>query len=754
MGTESLRAEREASRETGTRGRSERSLLLALITSSVVLLACSEAPASIQPATAPQAILSSPASRPVASIEEARALAREGNADAYERALTTLASADDAQTRKRALALRALLLHEQKRYEEAVPRLAEAAAAYPEVAPFLRLRIVDAEIARGDWSAAAAVAAEVAAVTGESSAATVARLRLPAIYARLEKGSDPPAARSRTDTAWQQAMKIPVDELTENDFVEMAKGLASAGRSDLARRTRMHLLSEYTQGRYTEENYAAVKGTIDQLPTAEKIALAGKLSRANRYDQALDLFNRIPGSATEALPTRLRALFNSRNYGQLLEETKGVKLGSPSLQLLRARAAWRNGKPQEFLAGLAQVEREFPSSREAAEAKVLRAKYYITDETDYEKSVLNLSRAIEAGAHGNDGENIWNLGWTYTLWGRDDKALETFDRYIRAYPDGDWKTNSLFWSAKIFDRLGRTAERDQKARQVIAEFPFSYYSYRSKELWPSAAEGGVAGSSQRFPDVEAEVARLDEPRLSTVSELLEIELNRAAAREMKVIADKYADNRGVQFMLADVYVRGGEPFRANGVLQRRFRPFVRHGGEGIPQRFWEILYPLAYWDTIRTEAERRGLDPFLIASIIRQESGFEPTVVSNAGAVGLMQIMPNEASRIARVGGLGEVTRQDLFDPVRNIAVGAAEYSQKLAAMKGRHLLAIASYNAGERAVGTWIEKTPVDDIDLFVESIPYAETRLYVKTVTRNRSEYRRIYETRSSSNPQQGAQ
>jgi soluble lytic murein transglycosylase len=734
--------------------RSNGLLSIVLITAaSLVVLGCSEAPASAQPATAPEAVISSPAPAPVASLDDARALARAGDAEAYERALKMLASSDDAQTRRRAVAMHALLLHEQKRYDEAVPRLVEAAEAYPEVAPFLRLRIVDSEVARGDWNAAAAVAAEVAAMTSESSAATVARLRLPVIYARLEKGSDPSAARTRTDAAWQQAMKIPVDELTENDFVEMAKGLAGAGRSDLARRTRMHLLNEYTQGRYTEENYAAVKATIDQLPTAEKIALAGKLSRANRYDQALDLFNRIPGSATEALPTRLRALFNSRNYGQLLEETKGVKLGS-SLQLLRARAAWRNGKPQEFLAGLAQVEREFPTSKEAAEAKVLRAKYYITDETDYEKSVQNLSRAIEAGAHGNDGENIWNLGWTYTLWGRDDKALETFDRYIRAYPDGDWKTNSLFWSAKILDRLGRTEERDQKARQVIAEFPFSYYSYRSKELWPTAAEGGVAGSSQRFPDVEAELARLDEPRLSTVTELLEIELNRAAAREMKVIADKYADNRGVQFMLADVYVRGGEPFRANGVLQRRFRPFVRHGGEGIPQRFWEILYPLAYWDTIRTEAERRGLDPFLLASIIRQESGFEPTVVSNAGAVGIMQIMPNEAARIAKAGGLGEVTRQDLFDPIRNIAVGAAEYSQKLAAMKGRHILAIASYNAGERAVGTWIEKTPVDDIDLFVESIPYAETRLYVKTVTRNRNEYRRIYETRSSSNPQQGAQ
>jgi soluble lytic murein transglycosylase len=85
--------------------------------------------------------------------------------------------------------------------------------------------------------------------------------------------------------------------------------------------------------------------------------------------------------------------------------------------------------------------------------------------------------------------------------------------------------------------------------------------------------------------------------------------------------------------------------------------------------------------------------------------------------------------------------------------VGAAEYSQKLSLMNNNAILAIAAYNAGESAVGTWLERTPVDDVDLFVETIPYAETRLYVKTVTRNRFEYRRIYEGSRTSTEQQAA-
>ena len=707
----------------------------------VVAVSCSspKRPAAAEPQVAPPAVVAAPA---VTTLEEARAL--RATPAQYEAALRALSQSDEAMTRHRALALLGMTLQEQKRYDEAIPVLNEAASTYEAVAPFLRLRVVEAEEARGNLQNAAAAAAEIIAL-GDTSAATVARLRLPSIFAGL---NDAPS----TDAAFQQAMAVPIDELTEPDFVELAKRLAKAGRTDLAATLRMRLLRDYTQGRYTEQTYDYVKADVEKLPAAEKLALATKLARADRYDQALALFSQLPQGTDEARAARMRALFNSRNYTQLLDETKDVTLTDPSLVALRARAAWRAGRAEELLAGLALIEKQWPTSKEAADAKVTRAKYYTTDVVDYDRAVANLQAALAAGATGSDGENLWNLGWTYTLQGKYDDALRTFDRYIAAYPDGDWKTNSLFWSAKIHDKAGRTAERDVKARQIVAEYPFSYYAYRAKELWglPSTTTASTAA----FPDLDAQLATVaTDARFVTVNELLEIGLNRAATREMKRLAAAYEDNAGVQFLLADVYVRGGEPFRANGVLQRRFRQYVRHGGTNIPQRFWEILFPLAYWDSIRSEAARRGHDPYLLASIIRQESGFEPTTVSNAGAVGLMQIMPEEASRIGEAGGIGAVSRADLFDPAKNIAVGAAEYSQKLDRMAGNAVLAIAAYNAGEMAVGTWLEKTRVDDMDLFIEAIPYAETRLYVKTVSRNRFEYRRIYEGNAVSSTAAGA-
>ena len=684
-----------------------------------------------------------------ASLAEARATRAAGRLEEYESGLRKLSESADPIVSRRAAALLALHLFDQKRFEEAVPALQSAAAGSALIAPFLKLRLIEAELSRNNVAGAIAAAQQVLAGAPDTTAATVARLRLPALHAAA-------ADRDATDAALAAAMAVPIDENSERELVDLAALLARHDREDLATRVRMRLLTDSTGGRYTEKTYgqlaALSSSPLDQLSLDSATKLAQSLARADRYEQALDLLQRIQqrfpqSKSDESYRTvRLRSLFNSRNYGQVVAETEDTRGLDAGLLLLRARAGWRDDRPPLFLSTLAELERRFPRSREALEAKVQRAKYYVTDKIEYEKSVADLSAAIDGGALGNDGANLWTLGWTHNLAGNDAAALATFARYLRAYPDGDYRTNSHFWSAKIHERNGRIAERDASLRAIIAEYPYNYYAYRAREILgiPPVAANSIANGAV-FPDVEAQLTSIPAPRLDAVRELLAIDLGRDAAREMKAVAAAHPENLGAAFMLADVYVQGGEPFRANGILQRRFRQFVRHGGENVPRRFWEILYPLNYWEAIQREAARQEVDPYLLASIIRQESGFEPTVVSNAGAVGLMQIMPDEAARIASIAGLQAVTRERLFDPYENIAVGAAEYRQKLARMDGNPILAIAAYNAGETAVGRWLARTPISDLDLFVESIAYAETRLYVKTVNRNRFEYRRIYESSS---------
>jgi soluble lytic murein transglycosylase len=721
----------------------------------VLATACAHQPAPAPPPPTPAAVLEPPAS----SLEEARALKTAGKLEAYERSLRFLSLSADPVTSQRAVALLGLHEFEQKRWDEAFVTLTKAAAGDPFVAPYLQLRLTEVEQNRNHVQNAAAIAAQIIATAPDSAAAVIARLRLPGLYAQL-------GDRAATDAAHSQAMAVPIDALTEEALVALAAQLDKAGRSDLATSTRKRLLTAFPQGRFTEKTYgqltAIADSPIETMSFGDSVALALSLVHNDRYDQAFDLLGRIarrfPDAESDASYRNVRyhALFGARHYSELIAVTGGMRLEAPAM-LLRARAAWRSGKPEAFLHGLGEIEREFPSSKEAAEAKALRAKYYVTDVTDYAQSVKNLRAAIDAGAIGKDGENLWNLGWTYVLWGHDADALTTFDDYVKSFPDADFTSNSLFWSGKVLEKIGRPEERDVKFRALIEKYPYSYFSYRARQIMsgPQTADGGpqsadrgplAASSTQTFPDIDALLAGVADPRLDTVRELEAIELFRDASQEMKRVAGAHPDNLGLQFMLADVYVRGGEPFKANGILQRRFREFVRHGGTGIPHRFWEILFPLNYWPTIDAEARKRGIDPYLIASIIRQESGFEPDVVSNAGAVGLMQIMPAEAESIAARGGIAGVTRESLFDPMVNITVGVAEFSQKLTSMHNNPTLAIAAYNAGEDAVGKWLAHTPVDDVDLFVETIPYAETRLYVKSVTRNRFEYRRIYESSMS--------
>jgi soluble lytic murein transglycosylase len=451
---------------------------------------------------------------------------------------------------------------------------------------------------------------------------------------------------------------------------------------------------------------------------------------------------RFPSANTAATyrNVRTRALFRSRHYTELLAEPRPAE---PALQLLRARAAWRIGRNDDFLAALRQIIAADPDGEAANEARLLRAKFYSSDQPDFDRAADDLQHVVDNNLLGNEGENLWTLGWTYHLAKHDDDALRVFDQYAQKFPDGDYLSNVLFWSGKININM-----RQAKFAELEAKYPYSYFSYRARQIEGVAvlAPNEIANGNV-FPDVDAQIASVSDPRLDSVRELQLLGLHRDASREMKVLAAAYPDNLGLAFLLADAYVKGGEPFKANGVLQKRFRQFVRHGGTNVPHRFWEILFPLNYWETIASEAEKRQLDPYLIASIIRQESGFEPSEVSNAGAVGIMQIMPAEAGTIAMAAGMATPTREQLFDPKVNIAVGAAEFAQKLARMNGNPTLAIAAYNAGEDAVGRWLAQTPIDDIDLFVESIPYAETRLYVKSVTRNRFEYRRVYEGVKSS-------
>jgi soluble lytic murein transglycosylase len=154
-------------------------------------------------------------------------------------------------------------------------------------------------------------------------------------------------------------------------------------------------------------------------------------------------------------------------------------------------------------------------------------------------------------------------------------------------------------------------------------------------------------------------------------------------------------------------------------------------------------FPLAFWTMIQEQAQQRGLDPYLVLALIRQESLFDTNARSPAAAVGLMQLLPTTAARVAKQNGMTAPSAENLVDPVVNVALGTQYLKDLLERYSNNWFKAIAAYNAGEAAVDRWEREIPTSDIEEFVERIPYHETRGYVKLVLRNHRVYKRLYDS-----------
>src|SRR5262249_60511144 len=154
---------------------------------------------------------------------------------------------------------------------------------------------------------------------------------------------------------------------------------------------------------------------------------------------------------------------------------------------------------------------------------------------------------------------------------------------------------------------------------------------------------------------------------------------------------------------------------------------LARGSIGTERRY---LYPLGYWEVVRPLAEARGLDPLLVAALIRQESLFVPDAVSPADAHGLMQLLPSTARDLAAASGTPPPDREALHRVTVNVDLGTSLLRHLLDRYGGSRVKALAAYNAGEDAVGRWEKRYAGRPDDEFVELISYRETRDYVKAV------------------------
>ncbi len=153
-----------------------------------------------------------------------------------------------------------------------------------------------------------------------------------------------------------------------------------------------------------------------------------------------------------------------------------------------------------------------------------------------------------------------------------------------------------------------------------------------------------------------------------------------------------------------------------------------------------IQYPLAPGFLADCDHRRSGIDPLVLHAVIRQESRFQSDILSSAGAVGLMQLMPRTAAEAARKEKMPKPRRKELLRPAVNVRLGAAYLSRLVKGYGGDYFRAVAAYNAGEAAVGRWW-KGANGDPAAFLEGVNFKETRFYLRRVFLNLLQYYRIY-------------
>jgi soluble lytic murein transglycosylase len=218
----------------------------------------------------------------------------------------------------------------------------------------------------------------------------------------------------------------------------------------------------------------------------------------------------------------------------------------------------------------------------------------------------------------------------------------------------------------------------------------------------------------------------------------------AAVRELQAAASK--DEEGGTWAppeMARVYQDGGRYDRGIEIMKRTTPNYFAVDIPDLPRPYWEALFPKAYWTDLRKYSVLNGLDPYLVASLIRQESEFNALALSHANAVGLMQLLPKTGKTVAKQVKLKGYSATELYTPAINLELGTRYFKDMVDKYNGQFEYALAAYNAGSDRVGDWLGQGHYRDPQEFVESIPFTETREYVQAILRNANVYRQLYGT-----------
>ena len=457
--------------------------------------------------------------------------------------------------------------------------------------------------------------------------------------------------------------------------------------------------------------------------TASDITLQDIIEKAANLTNALE-FKKAESALRDALAKDdgQRRIEIIKKLGHVLFKQKRYKESADAYEkagdhYLKAKALYRSGDKTSFEAVIKKLS--LMGDKRTGSLLILAA---LDKRRNSEiNEALNLYQTIKEKYPSEAESAQWGIAWTYYRAGSYQKALDAFTDLYDSYGSSKY----LYWKAQSLERTGGNADHIYKQLAVKTQDFYSILpQIKTNHRIEKGARGqGVKVSSEGNPNLEP--SGYKPFKSERIEILLETGMTKEAATELSSIARK-TTNPDELISVSLKLQECGEYRTALTLLSR------------LPSReaVRDILYPLAHWHIVKETSDRYGVDPFIILSIMREESRFDAQARSQAGALGLMQMMPQTAYAIDKKVNLNIKSHDHIFDIKANINLGSY-YITSLLKEFGSLPPAIAAYNAGEEVVRKWQKAGNYKSLDEFIEDIPYEETKSYTKRVITTYFEY-----------------
>jgi soluble lytic murein transglycosylase len=427
-----------------------------------------------------------------------------------------------------------------------------------------------------------------------------------------------------------------------------------------------------------------------------------------------------------------------------------------------ARCLASTGDREQALALYARIEADFPEHRFADDAR-LRAAEVLTDAGDLESAEQRLRDLPDRYPKGDiANEALWRLAFAAWRAGDLEKALAWLNQEARLFPREEiyYAAGRVpYWKGRIYEKQGAKDEARQSYVQAVRDYPLSVYALLALERMLHAFPQARASLLHELRTVSTKKQAVwdfrpqplfAEPGFLRAVELARLGLGNDVRRELARLglglsdrpSEGTNDNKSGRedgYWIAAVLLDRGHLWSASHAIPRSSVTGYRWFYPNDPRREaeWQLAYPRAFPEFVSKHSKANRVPEALQFAIMREESAFVPKAESFANALGLTQMLVRTAQRFAT----WRVTRDALFDPAKNLEVGSRFLSFLLEHFAGSLPLSIAGYNAGEGAVDRWLRERGNLELDEFLETIPYDETRNYTKRVLASTFAYSWLY-------------